>query len=656
MRALKPRRFLCLLFLVAWLAPASAQPQPPLQNPGGLGDFDDIDELNLDDLLDVTVSIAAGKVQLVEEAPSIVSVITAEDIRRLGARMLTDVLAIVPGFDVLTDRLGRNRIAVRGILSEGASENVLVLFNGIRLNDLMTGGATVVNLDIPIYNVKQIEVLRGPGSALFGSNAFVAVINVVTHTASDFDGIELSADGGTFGTGRYSILTSHAVGALGLTTSFQFRNTDGPRLAIPQDGQTLVDRLVAPLGIPAASLAPGLTSDDRRSEDALISAKYKGFALDTRVRNIRSGGYIGQLDTLGRGNELDSRQIVVAAEQAVPLAPRTRVVARFNVTLSTWAQRINPLPPGFTRISAEGLPLVYPDGILADFQSKSRRFTGSATVEHQFRPSHQVTAGVSVEREDTYDLENSGNYDPLSGRALPGLQPEPFPIIADTDRRIGSAFVQDSWNVVPRLGITAGLRYDHYSDFGSTVNPRAAAVLRLPHDLYVKALYGRAFRAPSIFESTVNIPGAVVGNPALQPSTIDTYEIGLLYKRKTLRLSGNYFMARPRDFILPTKPLTADGIGTAQSFINAPGLNTQGVEIEGRQTFGFDNSVFVNATIQRPEDSVTGQRFPDVPAVMANLGLSAGAGRFFVVSPTLLIRGSRPGTFSMHGRRSRLTG
>jgi len=174
---------------------APASPAAPDQKPSGQqpGDFRDFDELNLEDLLNVTVSIAAGRVQRAEEAPSIVSVVTDEDIRRMGARTLADVLETVPGFEVLTDALGRNHIAVRGIVSQhpansavtqASSENILVLFNGHRLNDHFTGGATVVNLDIPLYNIKQVEIVRGPGSVQYGSDALGATFNVLTNVPS----------------------------------------------------------------------------------------------------------------------------------------------------------------------------------------------------------------------------------------------------------------------------------------------------------------------------------------------------------------------------------------------------------------------------------------------------------------------------------------
>ena len=160
---------------------------------GVVGEFDDIEELSLDDLLNVTVSIAAaGRILSLEEAPGIVSVITKEDIRRLGARTLEDVLETSPGFEVLVDSLGRGRVAVRGIVGP-SSENVLILFNGHRLNNDIDGGVTLINLDIPVGNIEKIEIIRGPGSAVFGANAFAGVINIVTQTSTTFNGIEFDA-------------------------------------------------------------------------------------------------------------------------------------------------------------------------------------------------------------------------------------------------------------------------------------------------------------------------------------------------------------------------------------------------------------------------------------------------------------------------------
>jgi iron complex outermembrane receptor protein len=328
------------------------------------GDFRDVEELSLDDLLDLTVSIAAGRVQPVEEAPGIVSVITDEDIRRMGAQTLADVLQTVPGFEVWTDNLGRDRIAVRGVVT-GASENVLILFNGHRLNDHMNGGATVINVDIPVHNLKQIEVIRGPGSALFGTNAFVGVINLVSYTTKNFNGIEASAGVGSFATRQMSIVTGHASGELGVSSAFQFTDTGGPQLLVPADAQTIVDSLVAPLGLRPASLAPRATSDARRSVDFSANAAYKGLAANVRFKDERSGGFIGRVDIFGARNELNGRQFLFDVGQKIPLSRRASVTTSFSFTQSQLHEDLNPTPPGWARVSPTGL-LVFPTGILSN--------------------------------------------------------------------------------------------------------------------------------------------------------------------------------------------------------------------------------------------------------------------------------------------------
>ena len=122
-----------------------------------LGDFSDLSELSLTDLLDVTVSIAAaGRIQSLEEAPGILSVITAEDIRRMGAHNLEDVLETVPGFEVLIDEIGRRKFAVRGVVTQGTSENVLLLLNGVRLNDQLWGGATGIHFNFPVHTAPSV--------------------------------------------------------------------------------------------------------------------------------------------------------------------------------------------------------------------------------------------------------------------------------------------------------------------------------------------------------------------------------------------------------------------------------------------------------------------------------------------------------------------
>ena len=193
--------------------PPRRRPRAPSADHGGdnptvldkIGSFQDIEDLDLGDLL--AVRSGEGGSRTADDEPGTVYVVTEEDIRRSGARGLHEVLETVPGLEVVTDNLGRGRVIVRGVpgaLTSGGSENVLVLLNGLKLNENITGGAFAVNLDLPVDNIKRIEVVRGPGSALYGAGAFLGVINIVTEGVDTFRRDELTLGGGSFRTFLYN--------------------------------------------------------------------------------------------------------------------------------------------------------------------------------------------------------------------------------------------------------------------------------------------------------------------------------------------------------------------------------------------------------------------------------------------------------------------
>ncbi len=143
----------------------------------------------------------------VRKAPAIATVITAREIRNMGARNLMDVFNTVSSIGISIDEFGRDMFEVRGIRTN-TSEKILVMIDGHRLNEVYTGSALAnVYNDLPVENIKQVEIIRGPGSALYGANAFVAVINIITKDAADTDGIGVNAAGGSFNTKNINILS-----------------------------------------------------------------------------------------------------------------------------------------------------------------------------------------------------------------------------------------------------------------------------------------------------------------------------------------------------------------------------------------------------------------------------------------------------------------
>jgi len=617
-------------------SPQAASSKPPL------AEFKDISELKLDDLLSLTVSIAAGRVQRVEEAPSIVSVITAEDIRRLGATHLDQVLKLVPGFEVLLDANGQTQIVVRGIGTSSVSENVLVLFNGRRLNEQITGGATQFNQRFSLAGIKQIEIIRGPGSSLFGANAFVGVINLVPFSAASFDGIEAGARLESFGTAGAHVLAGRTLGRLSLFGTLEHSSSTGPRKLIGADAQTLGDRY-APAGQQPASLAPALSRDAYRSTDASARLEYGGLTIASRLHNgVEDGGYIGLLQSLGTYNVQRGRQWFADATQRIVAGANGGLSLHFGFTNSQINYARNGTPPGYTRTTPDGRVITFPTGVEVTYAFNSRRYDQRIVADYLLG-EHQLTAGVSLEQEVTFNEYTNGNFNVFTGAPLPTLQPQPFSIVPHSSRRMVSGYVQDTWNVVPSVGITAGVRHDQYSDFGGTTNPRAAIVWRLPNSLYVKALYGRAFRAPSFLELYYLVPGSVSGNPLLKPSHIATSEVALGYSRGNLRVSGNLFANNIETFISPTRPLLITNIvGANLTYINLDKLRVRGLELDVRRSFGIHRDVFANYTYQSPTVPATGARLPDVPSHLANFGGTTALGPYLSITPAIIYRSSRP--------------
>jgi Outer membrane cobalamin receptor protein len=147
---------------------------------------------------------ALKRPKTVSKSPAIMSVITARQIKHMGARTLSDVLKTIPGFDIQMDNNGEQEFIARGVF-DGSSQKVKVLIDGHSVNQPGSGGASFNFYDLAVVNVKRIEVIRGPGSALYGQNAFLAVINVITKDTDDIDGFQLTTGGGSFDTQNYNI-------------------------------------------------------------------------------------------------------------------------------------------------------------------------------------------------------------------------------------------------------------------------------------------------------------------------------------------------------------------------------------------------------------------------------------------------------------------
>ena len=188
----------CLIAALVWLS-ISLPTAASAQNSADSG------ALSLEDLLNVEVSSASKYAQNAAEAPSSVTVITAEEIEKNGYRSLVDILGSMTGFYVRTN--GNYKIlGVRGFApQDSAGGRILLLINGHAINDNIDDAAPIEDtFPIDLDLIDRIEVVRGPNSSLYGADAFFGVVNVITRTGASTRGAVVSADAGTYGTYKQS--------------------------------------------------------------------------------------------------------------------------------------------------------------------------------------------------------------------------------------------------------------------------------------------------------------------------------------------------------------------------------------------------------------------------------------------------------------------
>lgn len=210
------------------------------------------------------ISLAAGYSQPLVRAPAIATVITRKDIEKLGATTLAEVLATVPGLYVSTARGLNDIFVIRGFFDQ-FNTYVLLLLNGIPVNNIVNGGRPQA-WRMPVHNISRIEIMRGPGSALYGADAAAGVINIITKTANEINGTEVGAYAGSFETYGGWLQSSGQWGDIEAALSLEVGTTEGYRKIVAVDDQTRIDQLLGT----QASLAPGPINTQRDDLDARL--------------------------------------------------------------------------------------------------------------------------------------------------------------------------------------------------------------------------------------------------------------------------------------------------------------------------------------------------------------------------------------------------
>lgn len=550
----------------------------------------DLRGLTLEELMEIevqTVVSASRYRQKVSEAPSSVTIITAEDIRKFGYRTLADILRSVRGFYTNYDR-SYHYLGVRGFGRLGDyNTRILLLVDGHRMNDAIYASAgigTEFVLDVDL--IERIEVTRGPGSSLYGSNAFFAVVNILTRSAKDMSGTELSAEAGSHDAlkGRASYGHSSPGGAAAVLSASAYRSRGGSLYFREFD--------------------PQYAFADPRASNGGYADKCDHDRFRSGYARFERGGF----------------QLAGAFVERAKGAPTASYGTDFNDPGNRSADRRGYVDLQYDRRMEAGAELTarvsYDEyqytgdylysGTLNRDRAEGAWYGGDVRMTAQVLNAHRIIAGIEYEsglRQDQY------NADVL-----------PVAVYLDDHRRSRSwaAYVQDEIVVSPVLRLYAGVRRDHTSTFGSTTNPRLAAVISPVEQGTLKLLYGSAFRAPSVYELYYAFPPTIQSNPGLQPEKIKTYE--LVYEHalgKGLRAAVSRYSYNIRNLITQT----FDALGNS-SFQNEERTEASGTEVEVLAGWENGASGRVSYALQKATNPGTGELLSNSPRRLAKLNLA----------------------------------
>ncbi|MDR3762852.1 MAG: TonB-dependent receptor [Acidobacteriota bacterium] len=428
------------------------------------------------------------------EAPSSISVISAEDIRRNGYRTLFEALRSVTGF--YTKNHGTyTTMGVRGFAPPGDSNGrLLLLINGHALNNNIDGSATLgedfpVDMDL----IDRIEIVRGPSSSLYGTNAFFGVVNVVIRPGNN-RGSEVSAETGSLGTYKASATYNLERGGTQALVNGSYWETAAP---------SHLDKVQNPANY------NGAHNQSRRIYAMAVS---HGFTLQAAASSLQTHDPTST-EWCGRCHQTNTQSTTFTGYADLQYEHKvwkdTQLTARAYYDTYAAHDKVNDLR-NCTESRCHG-PLYNYDSAHGD------RAGVEMKLSRRFYDRHTVTIGADYR--DNF-RQNQQNY---------YVEPE-----ISTARNSNFAYARTSalWGVygegefrlTPRLILNVGLRADHYNySVGSTVNPRGALIYSPRKSTNLKLLYGSGFRAPS-FDEMYSATMASKASPNLKAETIRSYE------------------------------------------------------------------------------------------------------------------------------------
>jgi iron complex outermembrane receptor protein len=565
---------------------------------------DNQDATDLEEMLKIKINTAMKYSQTTSEAPSSVTIVTAEDIEQFGYRTLDELLMRVRGFYLSDDR-NNVYLGVRGISRLTDYNNkVLILINGVSIADNIAGSALIgTELGLDVDAIERVVIVRGPCSALYGTNAMLAVIDIITKKGNALDGLRLTLQPGSFGKIqgglRYGkkldndleIFFSGHIGDI-KGQDFYYQEFDAP---FTNNGT-----------------AVGLDWDNYYG--IFTGIKYKNFSLQAKLNRREKGIPTAPYHTAFN----DDRIKTIDKQHLIELKYEKNISYDKTITLRGY----------FNNFSYWG---VYPYNlpgyeVLEQNKAVGNRFGLETQFKWDIRADNELIVGAEYKKNTRAYFKYWNDYATFFDQNFP------FDEYA--------VYIQDEHQLLENLFLMAGLRFDHYSDRGNSLTPRAALIFNPGRWTTLKLLYGNAYRAPNIYEmyyGSATDPAAGVSQ-SLEFEKINTVELVLeqrLGKNMQAILSAYGF--KMKGLI----DLYIDPFTGRQWFQNLQDIEAMGIEAELNIRLKNGLIGYASYNFQEARDTRSDGKISNSPAHLFKAGLSLPVFKHFFASLETVYESSR---------------